>query len=147
MSTHAHDSNEKEIEALVRELIGRLMENQEAGGQARMPVAIGFKVFYGPEADSEVTPDVIEQVPEVSTIEDKVVVVTEVPGIAPENIRMGMTGRTLQIFAEEDGRRYHTAAPLPPCDLGSVRTRLKHGILEVVLDTHPAEVDPAAAST
>ena len=56
-----------------------------------MPIAIGFKILYGPEAEEE-TPEVIEQVPEVSTIEDKVVVVTEVPGIAPENIRMGMTG-------------------------------------------------------
>ncbi len=134
MSTHAHDSDEQEIEALVRELIGRLMQNRQAGGQGRMPIAIGFKIFYGPEDGDDETPEVIEQVPEVSTIEDKVVVVTEVPGIAPENIKMGMTGRTLQIFAEEDGRRYHTTAPLPPCDPGSVRTRLKHGILEVVLD-------------
>ena len=132
MSTHAHDRDEQEIEDLVRELIGRLMQNRQAGGQGRMPIAIGFKIFYGPE--SEETPGVIEQVPEVSTIEDKVVVVTEVPGVAPENIKMGMTGRTLQIFAEEDGRRYHTTAPLPPCDPGSVRTRLKHGVLEVVLD-------------
>lgn len=134
MSTHAHDRDEQEIEALVRELIGRLMQNRQAGRQGPMPIAIGFKIFYGPEGDEEDVPEVIEQVPEVSTIEDKVVVVTEVPGIAPENIRMGMTGRTLQIFAEEDGRRYHTAAPLPPCDPGSVRTHLKHGILEVVLD-------------
>ncbi len=134
MSTHAHDTDEQELEDLVRELIGRLMQNRQAGGQGRMPIAIGFKIFYGPD-DGDETPEVIEQVPEVSTIEDKIVVVTEVPGIAPENIRMGMTGRTLQIFAEEDGRRYHTAAPLPPCDPGSVRTRLKHGILEVVLDT------------
>lgn len=132
MSTHAHDRDEQEIEDLVRELIGRLMQNRQAGRQARMPIAIGFKIFYGPEPED--TPEVIEQVPEVSTIEDKVVVVTEVPGVAPENIRMGMTGRTLQIFAEEDGRRYHTTAPLPPCDPGSVRTRLKHGVLEVVLD-------------
>jgi HSP20 family molecular chaperone IbpA len=131
MSTHAHDRDEQELEDLVRELIGRLMQNRQAGGQGRMPIAIGFKIFYGPD-DGDEAPEVIEQVPEVSTIEDKVVVVTEVPGIAPENIRMGMT---LQIFAEEDGRRYHTAAPLPPCDPGSVRTRLKHGILEVVLDT------------
>lgn len=143
MSTHAHDSNEREIEALIRELIGRLIESQQAVGQTRVPVAIGFKVFYGP--DAEEAPEVIELVPEVSTIEDKVVVVTEVPGIAPENIRMGMTGRTLQIFAEEDGRRFHTAAPLPPCDLSSVRTRLKHGILEVVLDAYPREADGAAA--
>lgn len=134
MSTHAHDTDEQELEDLVRELIGRLLQNRQAGGQGRMPIAIGFKIFYGPD-DGDETPEVIEQVPEVSTIEDKIVVVTEVPGIAPENIRMGMTGRTLQIFAEEDGRRYHTAAPLPPCDPGSVRTRLKHGILEVVLDT------------
>lgn len=134
MSTHAHDTDEQELEDLVRELIGRLLQNRQAGGQGRMPIAIGFKIFYGPD-DGDETPEVIEQVPEVSTIEDKVVVVTEVPGIAPENIRMGMTGRTLQIFAEEDGRRYHTAAPLPPCDPGSVRTRLKHGILEVMLDT------------
>lgn len=136
MSTHARDRDEEEIEALVRELIGRLMQNRQAGGQGRMPIAIGFKIFYGPEAED--SPEVIEQVPEVSTIEDKVVVVTEVPGIAPENIRMGMTDRTLQIFAEEDGRRYHTAAPLPPCDPGSVKTRLKHGILEVVLDATEA---------
>lgn len=134
MSTHAHDTDEQELEDLVRELIGRLLQNRQAGGPGRMPIAIGFKIFYGPD-DGDETPEVIEQVPEVSTIEDKIVVVTEVPGIAPENIRMGMTGRTLQIFAEEDGRRYHTAAPLPPCDPGSVRTRLKHGILEVVLDT------------
>src|SRR5690606_38959500 len=111
-----------------------LMQNRQAGGQGRMPIAIGFKIFYGPD-DGDETPEVIEQVPEVSTIEDKIVVVTEVPGIAPEDIRRGMTGRTRQISAEEDGRRYHTAAPLPPCDPGSVRTRLKHGILEVVLDT------------
>jgi len=133
MSTHAYDTDEQEIEALVRELIGRLMQNRQAGGQGRMPIAIGFKIFYGPEAEEEM-PEVIEQVPEVSTIEDKVVVVTEVPGIAPENIKLAMTGRTLQIFAEEDGRKYHTTAPLPPCDPGSVKTRLKHGILEVMLD-------------
>jgi hypothetical protein len=134
MSTHAHDTDEQEIEELVRELLGRLLRNRQAGGQGRMPIAIGFKIFYGPEADEEDVPEVIEQVPEVSTIEDKVVVVTEVPGIAPENIKIGMTGRTLQVFAEEDGRRYHTAAPLPPCNPASVTTRLKHGILEVVLD-------------
>ena len=132
MSTHAHDRDEQEIEELVRELIGRLLQNRQAGGQGPMPIAIGFKIVYGPEEEDGDA--VIEQVPEVSTIEDKVVVVTEVPGIAPENIRIGMTGRTLQVFAEEDGRRYHTAAPLPPCNPASVTTRLKHGILEVVLD-------------
>lgn len=143
MSTHAHDSNEREIEALIRELIGRLMDSQQAVGQTRVPVAIGFKVFYGPGAGAAA--EVIEQVPEVSRIDDKVVVITELPGIAPENIRMGMTGQTLQIFAEEGGRRYHTAAPLPPCDLSSVRTRLKHGILEIVIDACPCEADGAAA--
>jgi HSP20 family molecular chaperone IbpA len=134
MSAHAHDRDEQEIEELVRELIGRLLRNRQAGGQGRMPIAIGFKIVYGPEEEDEDEDAVIEQVPEVSTIEDKVVVVTEVPGIAPENIKIGMTGRTLQVFAEEDGRRYHTAAPLPPCNPASVTTRLKHGILEVVLD-------------
>ncbi len=139
MSTHAKDTDEQEIEALVRELIGRLIQNRQAGGQGRIPVAIGFKIFYGPEADED-GPGVIEQVPEVSTIGDKVVVVIEVPGVAPENIRMGMTGRTLQIFAEEEDRRYHTTAPLPPCDPASVRTHLKNGILEVVLDASEPSV-------
>lgn len=139
MSTHAHDRDEQEIEALVRELIRRLVQTRQAGGQGRMPIAIGFKIFYGHEDDEDESA-VIEQVPEVSTIEDKIVVVTEIPGVAPENVRLGMTGRTLQIFAEEDGRRYHTTAPLPPCDPGSVKTRLKHGILEVVLDAaRPAD--------
>ncbi len=139
MSTHAHDRDEQEIEALVRELIRRLVQTRQAGGQGRMPIAIGFKIFYGPE-DDEDEPAVIEQVPEVSTIEDKIVVVTELPGVAPENVRLGMTGRNIQIFAEVDGRRYHTTAPLPPCDPGSVKTRLKHGILEVVLDAaRPAD--------
>ena len=139
MSTHAQDRDEQEIEALVRELIRRLMQTRQAGWEGRMPIAIGFKIFYGHEVDED-GPEVIEHVPEVSTIEDKVVVVTEVPGVAPENIRVGMAGRTLQIFAEEDGRRYHMTAPLPPCDPDSVRTRVKHGILEVVLDAaRPAD--------
>jgi HSP20 family molecular chaperone IbpA len=139
--THAYDSDESEIVALVQELIRRLMQSERAGAQGSMPIAIGFKVSFRPDPDA--TPDVIELVPEVSTIEDKVVVVTELPGIAPENIRMGMTGQTLQVFAEEGGRRYHTAAPLPPCDLTSVRTRLKHGILEVVLDSIAPPEAPA----
>ena len=47
------------------------MESQQAVGQTRVPVAIGFKVFYGP--DAEAAPEVIEQVPEVSRIEDTVI--------------------------------------------------------------------------
>ncbi len=139
MSTHEHDHEEHEIEALVRELIGRLLRRRLADAEGRVPMAVIIKVLYGPGQAEEV----IEQVPEVTRIDDKVVVVTELPGVAPENIRVGMTGRTLQVFAQEGGRRYHTAAPLPPCDPGSVRTRLKHGVLEIEIDaSNPDPVPP-----
>jgi HSP20 family molecular chaperone IbpA len=135
MSTLPLDRDD-EVEQLIRQLVTYTLRNRKG----RVPVAFGFRVIYAPADSALESPseeDFIETEPEVTTIDDKVVVVTELPGVNAENIRMALSGRVLQIVADQEHRHYRLEARLPQLHLVPMRTSLKHGILEIMFGVKP----------
>jgi HSP20 family molecular chaperone IbpA len=70
-------------------------------------------------------------VPEVHQIGDEVMVITELPGIPADRIRLKCNGNELIIDAGDADHHYHTTATLPAVDPASMRKSLKNGVLEV----------------
>lgn len=125
-----------EVEQLIRQLVTYTLKNR----RGRVPVAFGFRVIYAPadavlESPSE--EDFIETEPEITTVDDKVIVVTELPGVNAENIRMALSGQTLQIVADQEHRHFRSEARLPQLHLVPMRTSFKHGILEIMFGLKP----------
>lgn len=123
-----------EVEQLIRQLVIYTLKNR----RGRVPVAFGFRVIYAPTdsvLESPTEEDFIETEPEVTTIDGKVVVVTELPGVNAENIRMALSGRTLQIVADQEHRHFRSEARLPELHLIPMRTSFKHGILEIMFES------------
>lgn len=130
MSTSPLDQDD-EIEQLIRQLVTYALKNR----RGRVPVAFGFRVIYAPTdaaLDSPPAEEIIETEPEVMTIDDKVIVVAELPGVSAENIRMALSGQILQIEADLDHRHYRSEASLPRLHMIPMRTSFKHGILEIM---------------
>ncbi|ACL16162.1 hypothetical protein [Methanosphaerula palustris] len=131
MSTSPLDQDD-EVEQLIRQLVTYTLQNR----RGRVPVAFGFRVIYAP-ADSilDLPPadEVIEREAEITTIDDTVIVVTELPGMNVENIRMALSEQSLQIIADQDHLHYRSEANLPHRHLVPMQTSFKHGILEIML--------------
>jgi HSP20 family molecular chaperone IbpA len=70
-------------------------------------------------------------VTEVHQIGDEVMVITELPGIPADVIRLKVNGNELIIDAGDADHHYHTTATLPAVDPASMRKSLKNGVLEV----------------
>jgi HSP20 family molecular chaperone IbpA len=135
MSTSPLDRDD-EVEQLIRQLVTYTLNNR----RGRVPIAFGFRVIYAPAdsvLDSPPAEEIIETEPEIMTLDDKVVVVTELPGVNAENIRMALSGQTLQIVADQEHRHYRSEASLPKLHMVPMRTSFKHGILEIIFGMRP----------
>lgn len=135
MSTLPLDRDD-EVELLIRQLVIYALKNR----RGRVPVAFGFRVIYAPAEsalDSPPAEEIIETEPEIMTLDDRVVVVTELPGVNAENIRMALSGQTLQIVADQEHRHYRSEASLPQLHMVPMRTSFKHGILEIMFRRRP----------
>jgi HSP20 family molecular chaperone IbpA len=127
---------DEEVEQLIRQLVTYTLQNRKG----RVPVAFGFRVIYAPAdsiLDSSPAEEVIEREAEITTIDDAVIVVTELPGMNAENIRMALSGQTLQIIADQDHLHYRSEASLPQQHLAPMQTSFKHGILEIRFGRRP----------
>lgn len=145
MSTSPLDRDD-DVEQLIRQLVTHTLKNR----RGRVPVAFGFRVIYAPADSALESPpagDIIETEPEVMTIDDKVVVVAELPGVSAENIRMALSGQTLQIIADQEHRHYRSEASLPRLHLIPIQTSFKHGILEIMFEMMPGDEHPREALT
>ena len=84
-----------------------------------------------------------EPVAEVHHIGDETMVITELPGITEESIRLDMKGTTLIIDAGDADNHYHTTAEVPGVDPATMKRSLKNGVLEVTFGNLPKNA-PAA---
>lgn len=72
-----------------------------------------------------------ETVVEIHRIGNEVKVITDLPGITEEALRLDVKGNTLLIDAGDAEHHYHSSAGLPRVDPGSMKKTLKNGVLEV----------------
>lgn len=84
-----------------------------------------------------------ETVVEVHRIGNEVKVITDLPGITEEALRLDVKGNTLVIDAGDAEHHYHSSAGLPPVDAASMKKTLKNGVLEVTFTSLPHQPEKA----
>ena len=137
---NALPSDEKQIEELVRKIM-------ELSGEGR-PLMIGMKiVIAGPPGWIPLLTrgDTTEPEIELHEIGDRVVLTTELPGMAPEQIQVLFREDRVFIWAKNPERQYRASRKVPPATKGSAEITLRHGVLEV--SYLPLAVPSAEASS
>jgi hypothetical protein len=136
----APDDNEREI----GEIIKRMLE-QAGMSDHPAPVIFNFRIFVNmpvcPGGGTDNLPDGPadpgEPVVEVSRIDGEIKLLTELPGVSPENVQVIFSGSTVHIEAKDGERRYQTSADVPPAEKDSVSVSFRHGVLEVTYREKP----------
>jgi HSP20 family molecular chaperone IbpA len=117
---------------------------QETAFSGNVPVS-GYRIVVestgipgqDPERPVLSTRSMSGPVPEVHRIDGEVKVITELPGAAPESIRLELQGHRLTIDADGPEEPYHATAELPPVDKTSVHHSFRNGVLEVTFRSFP----------
>ena len=74
-----------------------------------------------------------EPLVDVTTTDNEVKVILEMPGVSKENIKINAYDNSVEIKSEDPQRKYHRVVDLPPeADIESVKSTYKNGILEIV---------------
>lgn len=124
------NDNFKNLEDVLR----HIMQMSEQG--ETRPVFIDMKIiipigggFPGPghqARGNSTEPDI-----EIQQVDDHVTLLTELPGMAPEDIHVLFRDDRVFIWASDQDRQYRTSAAVPPAVEDSVEINLRNGILEV----------------
>lgn len=91
-----------------------------------MPVSPDAMQHQAPGMDETIKPEV-----EVQRVGDDVILVTELPGVSPEDVRVMFSGSTVHIKAADGTLKYQATADVPPAEKDSVSVSFRHGVLEV----------------
>jgi HSP20 family protein len=87
----------------------------------------GFGGMARPEISGELEPLV-----DLTTTDNEVKVVIEMPGINKNNIRINAYDQTLEVKSDDPKRKYHKAIEVPPeTDIETARSTYNNGILEI----------------
>ena len=108
----------------------------------------GYRIIIRDNGDGPEGQDVVDEsscpsrctrepLAEVHHIGNEVKVITELPGITEEALRLDVKGNMLIIDAGDADHSYLTSATLPPVDTGSMQKTLKNGVLEVTFTSLP----------
>ena len=130
----APDDNVRDIGETIKRMLEQAGMSDHPG-----PVIFNFRIFVNlpgcPGARTECLPDgpvePVEPVVEVSRIDGEIKLLTELPGVSPENVQVMFSGSTVHIEAKDGIRRYQASADVPPAEKGSVSVSFRHGVLEV----------------
>jgi HSP20 family molecular chaperone IbpA len=119
-------------------MIRRIME---IGGGT--PVFIGVQIIVPPDGNPGqlVRGGGTEPGIEVHTFGNRVTLVTEFPGIAPEDIQVLFRKDRVFIWAKDEGRVFRASTKVPPAEEGTVEISCRHGVLEIAY-TLAAPADP-----
>jgi HSP20 family molecular chaperone IbpA len=117
----------------IEDLIRQMMELTSTGQGT--PVIIGMQIIVSPGQPGGPGPlsrgDGTEPEIEVQTFGNCVTLVTELPGMSPENIQVLFRDDRVFIWAKDVERYYRASAKVPPAVKGSVEISCRHGVLEV----------------
>lgn len=124
----------EEPKRTLEEILRHLMQAAQSGEDR--PLFIGMKITVTPGADFPVPPqkargDSTEPAIEVHHVGQRVVLVTEMPGMTPENIQVMFRGDRVYIWARDQERHYQGSARVPPARNGTEEISFRHGVLEV----------------
>jgi len=122
----------------IDDMIRRIMEMSGAGHGA--PVIIGVQIIIPPAGPAGnpgqlVRGDGTEPEIEVHTFGNRVTLVTELPGMSPENIQVLFRDDRVFIWAKDGERHYRASAKVPPAEKGTVTISCKNGVLEITYTT------------
>ena len=143
--TGAPDENFRNIGEIIRKML------EQAGmSEHPAPVIFNFRIYVNMpvcQAEQQNNPpgrtDMIEPEVEVQRVGNEVVLVTELPGVAPEDVKVMFSGSTVHIKAADGDLKYHTTADVPPADKDSVSVSFRHGLLEVTYREQSREPAPS----
>jgi HSP20 family protein len=132
----------------IDEMFARLFSQVDRKFITGSPQGYGYRIMFqddaeGPEdlaiADdgANVTCVTSEPAVEVHRIGNEVKVITDIPGITGDALRLDVKGSTLIIDAGDADHFYRTSADLPPVDINSMQKTLKNGVLEVTFTSLP----------
>lgn len=118
----------------LEEMLRNLMQAAQAGDSR--PLFIGMKIVLPPGGDYPTPPqrargDSTESPIEVHHVGNRVMLVTEMPGMTPENIQVMFRDDRVFIWARDQERHYQGSATVPPAKKGSEEISFRHGVLEV----------------
>jgi HSP20 family protein len=87
----------------------------------------GFGGMARPEISGELEPLV-----DITTTDNEVKVVIEMPGINKNNIRINAYDQTLEVKSDDPKRKYHKTIEVPPeTDIETAKSTYNNGILEI----------------
>jgi len=87
----------------------------------------GFGGISRPEVTGEIEPLV-----DVTTADNEVKVVVEMPGISKDKIKINAYGNTVEVKSEDPQRRYHRTIEIPPeTNIETATSSYNNGILEI----------------
>jgi HSP20 family molecular chaperone IbpA len=131
MSESPHDTR-KTLEDLIRHLL-------EMTGQNR-PIIIGMQIIIPPPGVNTPLPgrEGTEPEIEVHTFGNRVTLITELPGMSPENIQVLFRDDRVYIWARDEERNYRASTRVPPAEKETVEIAFRHGVLEVTYTPLPA---------
>jgi HSP20 family molecular chaperone IbpA len=143
--TSAPDENFRNIGEIIRKML------EQAGmSDHPAPVIFNFRIYVNmpvfPAAQQIPFPDrngTIEPEVEVQRVGNEVILVTELPGVSPEDVKVMFSGSTVHIKAGDGDLKYHTTADVPPAEKDSVSVSFRHGVLEVTYREQIGEPAPS----
>jgi len=144
--TSAPDENFRNIGEIIRKML------EQAGmSDHPAPVIFNFRIYVnmpvhpGAEQNQLFTArnSTIEPEVEVQRVGNEVILVTELPGVSPEDVKVMFSGSTVHIKAGDGDLKYHTTADVPPAEKDSVSVSFRHGVLEVTYREQNEEPGPS----
>ncbi len=88
--------------------------------------------FGGGMARPEISGE-LEPLVDMTTTDNEVKVVIEMPGINKNNIRINAYDQTLEVKSDDPKRKYHKAIEVPPeTDIETAKSTYNNGILEIM---------------
>jgi HSP20 family molecular chaperone IbpA len=128
--TEKQEDTRKTLEDMVRHLIAAAHDGR------LQPFFVGMNVIISPGGGFPVPPQRVrgegkEPDIEIQRLGDRVLLVTELPGLSPENVQVLFRGDRVFIWGKDGERQYRTSAAVPPPRTGSEQVTFRHGVLEV----------------
>jgi HSP20 family protein len=102
-------------------------------GNVKPSRGYGFRSLSRPEISGELEPLV-----DVTTTDNEIRVVVEMPRISKENIKINAYDNTVEVKSQDPRRKYHRTVEIPPeTDIETATSTYNNGILEITFKKKP----------